>query len=104
MSASYTKLRDGNWGVRIVGPAPQQGATVTVTKKSGETKTETIGRLLWEGDDRATGRHVCLCSIIKTNTSNTSGANRRRGGRYVCEECGDYVEPGTRCWETGMMH
>ena len=32
------------------------------------------------------------------------GGSPRRGGRYECEDCGDYVTPGTRCWETGMMH
>jgi hypothetical protein len=29
---------------------------------------------------------------------------RRPGGRYECPECGDWVTPGTRCWETGMIH
>ena len=28
----------------------------------------------------------------------------RRDGTYECEECGDYVRPGTRCWETGTKH
>lgn len=35
-----------------------------------------------------------------------SSPNRSRGpyGTYECEECGDYVRPGTRCWETGLTH
>lgn len=24
--------------------------------------------------------------------------------RYECEECGEYVTPGSSCWETGMRH
>lgn len=24
--------------------------------------------------------------------------------RPECEECGERVRPGTRCWETGMQH
>lgn len=28
----------------------------------------------------------------------------RRDGTYECDECGDYVRPGTRCWETGHIH
>jgi len=25
-------------------------------------------------------------------------------GKYECPECGDYVVPGTECWETGWRH
>jgi len=28
----------------------------------------------------------------------------RRDGTYLCDECGDYVKPGTSCWETGLRH
>ena len=32
-------------------------------------------------------------------------ADRRAGkARYECEECGEWVEPGTECWETGLLH
>lgn len=24
--------------------------------------------------------------------------------RYECEECGEWVNVGTQCWETGMTH
>lgn len=24
--------------------------------------------------------------------------------RYECDECGERVDPGTRCWETGCIH
>jgi hypothetical protein len=47
MATTYTKLRDGSWGVRIEGPAPAAGQTVVVTKKSGESKAEKIGKVLW---------------------------------------------------------
>ena len=26
------------------------------------------------------------------------------GRRFTCEECGDVVYSGSRCWETGMTH
>lgn len=47
MSATYTKLKDGTWGLRIVGAIT---ATVTVRKKSGEEKQERVGRVLWSGN------------------------------------------------------
>jgi len=33
-----------------------------------------------------------------------SAPRLRRDGTYLCDECGDYVRPGTSCWETGMRH
>lgn len=56
MAATYTKLRDGSWGVRIDGPAVA-GQTVTVTKKSGESKAETVAAVVWSGNG------VSVCSI-----------------------------------------
>jgi hypothetical protein len=28
----------------------------------------------------------------------------RTNRRYECDECGEYVYPGSRCWETGLEH
>ena len=52
MQASYTKLRDGSWGVRVMGKI-EAGASVTVTKRDGTTKCERVARVLWS-DDAAT--------------------------------------------------
>lgn len=53
---TYTKLRDGSWGVRST-EALQVGQVVQVNKASGEVKQETIRGLVW------TGNGVWLCSI-----------------------------------------
>jgi hypothetical protein len=37
-------------------------------------------------------------------SSGGGSSSRGRGGRYECDECGEYVTPGTICWETGMRH
>lgn len=44
---TYSKLRDGTWGLR--GPVGElvAGATVTVSRRDGTTRTETVGRVLW---------------------------------------------------------
>ena len=70
MQATYTKLNSGDWGIRVAGASVAPGATVTVAKKSGETKTETIGAVLW------TGNAVSLCSIARSATRDYSSTPR----------------------------
>lgn len=96
---TYTKLRDGNWGLR--GKNLSAGQTVSVTKRDGARKTETVGKVLWRGNDG-----TCLATIASTSHAHSghSHGSSRRGGRYECGECGEFVTPGTQCWETGMMH
>lgn len=49
--ATYTKLRSGEWGIRVAGGALlARGATVTVIKKNGESKTETVQNKVWSGN------------------------------------------------------
>ena len=99
-TATYTKLRDGSWGVRVPGSVTP-GQSVVVTKKSGETKQETILRVLAVFQPE----NVSLCSIQQSTQASSSRSGRSsRSGCYECEECGDMVTPGTRCWETGMEH
>jgi hypothetical protein len=65
--ATYAKLRDGSWGVRVQGGGVEPGETVTVTKKSGETKVERIGRVLWNGDG------ISLCTLAASQPRYNSG-------------------------------
>ncbi len=39
--------------------------------------------------------------VAKPKTPKHARATHRR---YECDECGDYVDPGTQCWETGLTH
>jgi hypothetical protein len=66
MKARYTKLKDDSWGVRASGAiAAKAGDVLSVKTKAGATKTATIDRVLWTGDDPdATGNIVSLCSIV----------------------------------------
>lgn len=97
MSASYTKLKSGEWGVRIEGTA-QQGQQVIVKKKDGTTKTETITQIVWSGNG------ITLCAIGQTKAAYTpraggSGRSSRRGRRTGCS-CGsieDELNEGD-CW------
>lgn len=96
---SYTKLRDGSWGLRGHGLA--DGVTVVVVKRDGTRKTETVGRVLWRGTDG-----LALATIAGASSAPRQGRRPFSTGarRYECPECGDYVTRGTTCWETGCRH
>jgi hypothetical protein len=103
--STWAKLRDGSWGVRVPHSA-RPGQEVVVRKKSGQTAKVTLGTKVWTDN-----RTVWLFTVEKSGSGGSSSQNRSRpqrgrrpGGRYECQECGEYVTPGTRCWETGMMH
>lgn len=62
---SYTKLRDGDWGLRFIGDEEHApGSRVVVHTKSGAVKSETVGRRVWSGADRD-NRPVSLYTIAK---------------------------------------
>ena len=62
MNATYGKLDDGTWGLRVEGGVPGIGASITVTKKDGSQKTEVVGSILWQGTTRS-GKPGALCTI-----------------------------------------
>jgi ribosomal protein S14 len=77
MTATFKKLVDGTWGVRIdreVAP----GDILGVTKANGEEATVTVGEVI--STDPATG--VRVCSIVKK----AADSGRRAGP--ACAECG----------------
>lgn len=70
MKASYTKLKSGAWGVRVLGTV-QQGQSVTVTKKDGGTKEETVKTVIWSGQKE--GQTITLCAIARRQAPRRSG-------------------------------
>ena len=94
-AATYTKLKSGAWGVRVSGTATV-GQSITVSKKDGSQKNETVGAILWTGVARD-GRQASLVTIVPTARSGSSGAPYRnsvqyggRNGGYTrrCQPCG----------------
>lgn len=86
MNASYTKLKSGEWGMKVNGAA-KPGDVVTVTKKSGESKRKTVGAIVWSGNG------VTLCTIqAGTPVYRTTGKKGYRksvqagGGRGDCDD------------------
>jgi hypothetical protein len=89
MSATYTKLKSGTWGIRVLSAAKPSGS-IAVRKASGETKMVTIDRVIWSGADKKTGETVHLCSIVAEPPSRggySDSRNRAPGGRS-CSYCG----------------
>lgn len=54
---TYTKLKSGNWGIRAT-RSVSEGDRVTVTKRDGTTKFETIAKIVWTD-----GTSAWLCAI-----------------------------------------
>lgn len=87
---TYTRLKTGDWGLRVCGDAPAPGTTLTVEKKDGSRKQETVERVIW------TGNGVALCSIrrVDTRAPRTGGVQCGYSGLWwdgegLCPHCGD---------------
>jgi hypothetical protein len=87
MATTYTKLRDGSWGIRTT-EAVTAGQTVTVTKKGGETKQETVGRVLWTGDG------ITLATVVETAARPGKGRSRGTWTGCSCGSVEEYERPG----------
>lgn len=90
MPATFIKLKDGAWGLQVIGEKPRVGDSLLVDRRDGSQESKIVDRVLWSKND------VHLCSI--------RGSAAKRGKIYECGECGEYVTPGTKCWETGVTH
>ena len=88
-AATYTKLKNGQWGVRA--PAGVTvGQSLTVTKRDGSSKTETVAAILWAGIARD-GREASLVSIVPTGSAPRARHFRPCGypgcSKGYCDEC-----------------
>jgi hypothetical protein len=75
-TTSYTKLRNGDWGLRAP-EATRDGEILNVTKKSGERKTETVGTVIWRGNG------VALCTIASTQDQLQHGGRAHDNGQPI---------------------
>lgn len=95
MATTFSKLQNGNWGVRVKGKGAtrvMRGDKLTVSKKDGSTKLVTVERVLWAGNDTA------ICAIAAEPKAPKS--EPRRVPEPVCrhEEC---LTPGRCDWLDG---
>ena len=73
MPTTYTKLRTGAWGVRSTDRLTV-GQTVTVEKRDGSRKQETIHTIVW------TGQGVTLAALAPKGAATAAPARGRRTG------------------------
>jgi hypothetical protein len=90
--ATYTKLRDGSWGIRATTPVTA-GQVITVTKKDGTQKQEKVGAVVWKGDG------VVLASLSRESSSGDYKSHNEYGrrqprGHKPCYMCGSYYCSG----------
>jgi hypothetical protein len=88
LTASPTKLRNGDWGVTVKSERVRPGDSVTVTTKSGKSWEALIEKVIWKGNG------VAICSVRKSSKSRTpSPSYRSRGwGGGRCRGCGGAVK------------
>ena len=73
---SYTKLKDGSWGVRVTGPIGA-GQEVTVTKANGEQKVEEVKAVIWtDGEVSVCSVHVRRAAYSRSRTWRGPSARR----------------------------
>lgn len=100
--ATYTKLKSGEWGVRVDGTA-KAGTTVAVKKKDGTTKSERIVKVVWSGNG------ISLCAIAQRSGGMVTERQANAGygrGRAVRSDCCGYPCPvtGMRCTAGNPCH
>lgn len=83
-TTSYTKLRNGNWGIK--GHGLRAGQAAVVYKRSGERTTVMVDKVLWTGPDG-----LAIASIrterAATRTSSNWSVRRQHVGGH-CQMCG----------------
>lgn len=70
-TATYAKLRSGEWGVRVTGPRPSRGDRVTVTTRAGAVREAYVDSIVWEGGG------VTLCTVVGDGQRGGSGRSSR---------------------------
>lgn len=83
---TYTKLRDGSWGLRGSATDLQPGMPVRVEKRDGSIREEIIGAVLWTGEDVASNR-ISLARI-----ASSAPRTRRERGTWTGCSCGSIEE------------
>jgi len=94
---TFTKLRNGNWGIRGPQEEIEAGFEVWVTKRNGKQTLVTVDRVLWSGDG------IALASIVDDRQQRQP--QRKRGfrpsgaNRGQCTECDAWGPKGHTCQE-----
>jgi hypothetical protein len=98
-NATFTKLKSGDWGLRIQGDV-KPGDRVLAKRQSGQAQVLTVGEIVWRGRDNATGSFITVSTIGRTRTASETcgcgGTGVRADGQPCCGGCqkSAVIEPG----------
>ena len=95
MNATFSKLKDGSWGIRVTDGVVKGGDEVRVSKKDGTKTTVRVESILSEKEG------VLLCSIRGDRPSAQTRDCWECGGAFTYAECkaneGDWYDSYCGC-------
>lgn len=92
--ATFSKLKSGEWGIKVEGSV-SAGQSLTVTKKSGQAQTVTVKAVVWSGNG------VSLCSIEPSGSKSKPGCCCNCGGTLSAWERSHSVRRCVDCRDGG---
>jgi hypothetical protein len=97
VTATYTKLQSGAWGIRSTSSL-RVGQSVTVAKRDGSVKTETVAKIVW-GSNGVTVAAIGASAPRSYSRSSryAYGADGTRLGRCSDGRTGGCTRPGCNC-------
>lgn len=88
--ASFTKLKNGDWGVRGAGSAPAIGDSVTVIKADGSRSKVTIANVIARYNDGnwiAAIAPKAIKATVQGGRCRASGCNGTARASGYCRQC-----------------
>jgi hypothetical protein len=102
LTATWTRLRDGSWGLRVASEDVRSGETVTATRSNGSTSREIVGRIVWSGQ----GATICTIGQAAAPARTLAQRSRYRmgSGRGSAAQVAGYSgyctdRPSCRCYD-----
>ena len=107
MKATYTKMRDGTWGVKVSAKYIEVPVglkcTMEVVKKSGQSVDEQI-QVIWIGKDNYSSGMVALCKIIGRTQQVSAGSGQRSSHvNELREELADMLGSHVEAWSDAKV-
>jgi hypothetical protein len=100
MSATYTKLKDGSWGIRVEGDRPVPGEAVTVKTRFGNQRREQVETVLWSGGNIhlcTVCPRVCQCDTVLYYGKTIKELVETSPSMVHCPTCGLPLWENTPC-------
>jgi hypothetical protein len=88
MKATYTKLKNGTWGLRVESAGPVGvGECITVAKKDGSTREEVVHAVVWSGRDRNSADSITTICALAPQDYTARNARKYLPRNLPCPNC-----------------